>query len=824
MTATSRKITVSIVVLVAMVGVAISTSSRPAAAVEGGTPADLSSAVYICYTHGVIQRILNKCVNCTGSLISDQWVLTAGHCVNTVDDVGESPDAVPKSGLSVFVDALGPHQQMFDVSDIQFYPAVKTGICGTPAVDLALIKLAKPITLSSALTPLALVPPRPLGTTGGTLPVTSPATLPVISPAPVDYGYGATGGVVDAIGNCNITLKNREPDNGLNQTRPGDYSTSVCPHANDLCLIHSAPHTVDGKSYSMPGDSGSPWVIPPSTKIPGGGTTKNPLEFGVESQGTDCVVDQVCPDDTAVDLANPAIHSWIATTAGIVSVPTGTIVDLPGGTSWYVESDGFAHEIPNTKTDNCLVGQGASRYWMVPYQFHEVPQASAPATCSAGSSGPSGWPQSHYGPDRNGYQPNETQIGPGNVGKLSEARTYEGGTAPLIANGVLYVATNKFYAYDASGASNCAAAPTGCTPLWTAPAAYFDGMAVADGDVFVTDQEGVQAYDANGSKNCSGTPKVCAPLWATSVNEATGPGFSPGGGSPVVADGTLYVPGYGDGGAPSTGGAYVAAFDPEGLNGCKVYKDFGTICVPMWTTIGIPTSRGNAGSPAVVNGKIYIANGSLYVFDASGCSPTPTGCPPIWTTPAVTGGTYSAPAVAYGTVYVGAANGPLYAYDAAGSRKCKGSGQTKSCSPLWTAVTGGTGGTPAVANGVVYTVSGGGTLSAFDAAGSSTHCSSTVTAKTCTPLWTSASGGTGYVTSSSPAVANGVVYFSSTNGGTYGYSASGSLNCSVFGGAKTCAPLWGATTGFIGGGSPTVADGVLYINFPFIGETYAYSL
>ena len=456
MTATSRKIRVSIVVLVAMVGVAISTSSRPAAAVEGGTPADLSSAVYICYTHGVIQRILNKCVNCTGSLISDQWVLTAGHCVNTVDDVGESPDAVPKSGLSVFVDALGPHQQMFDVSDIQFYPAVKTGICGTPAVDLALIKLAKPITLSSALTPLALVPPRPLGTTGGTLPVTSPATLPVISPAPVDYGYGATGGVVDAIGNCNITLKNREPDNGLNQTRPGDYSTSVCPHANDLCLIHSAPtHTADGKSYSMPGDSGSPWVIPPSTKIPGGGTTKNPLEFGVESQGTDCVVDQVCPDDTAVDLANPAIHSWIATTAGIVSVPTGTIVDLPGGTSWYVESDGFAHEIPNTKTDNCLVGQGASRYWMVPYQFHEVPQASAPATCSAGSSGPSGWPQLALWPGPERLPAQRDADWAGNVGTLSEARTYEGGTAPLIANGVLYVATNKLYAYDATGASNC---------------------------------------------------------------------------------------------------------------------------------------------------------------------------------------------------------------------------------------------------------------------------------------------------------------------------------------------------------------------------------
>lgn len=69
-----------------------------------------------------------------------------------------------------------------------------------------------------------------------------------------------------------------------------------------------------------------------------------------------------------------------------------------------------------------------------------------------------------------------------------------------------------------------------------------------------------------------------------------------------------------------------------------------------------------------------------------------------------------------------------------------------------------TGGTPAVVNGVVYTVSAGGILSAFDAAGS-TNCSGTATARMCTPLWTSAPDGSGYVTNSSPAVANGVVYF-----------------------------------------------------------------
>ncbi|HTW10597.1 MAG TPA: PQQ-binding-like beta-propeller repeat protein [Acidimicrobiales bacterium] len=444
---------------------------------------------------------------------------------------------------------------------------------------------------------------------------------------------------------------------------------------------------------------------------------------------------------------------------------------------------------------------------------------SAPATEAAS------WPQLHYGPSRTGYQPDETDIGTGNVGTLKEAWSYIGDTPPLIANGILYAVTNKLYAYDATGSGACAAPPKGCTPLWTAPAAYLDGMAVADGDVFVTDQEGVQAYDASGSRNCSGMPKVCSPIWSTSVNEATGQGFSPGQGSPVVANGTLYVPGYGDGIVPSGGGAYVAAFDPEGLNGCKFYKEFGTICVPMWTTIGLPASQGNSGSPAVANGVVYIANGSLFAFNASGCPAAPSGCSPMWTTARVSGETYSAPAVADGSVFVGAANGPLYAYDAAGVVGCNGSGEAKSCAPLWTAVTGGTGGSPAVANGIVYTVSAGGRLSAFDASGSDRNCTGSPPTRTCAPLWTALAGtGTGYVTFSSPAIANGVIYFSSTDGATYAYDAAGSIGCSASGGAKTCAALWSASTGFIGGGSPAVVNGALYINVDGDNEIYAYTL
>ena len=348
----------------------------------------------------------------------------------------------------------------------------------------------------------------------------------------------------------------------------------------------------------------------------------------------------------------------------------------------------------------------------------------------------------HYGPGRTGYQPNETQIGTGNVGRLAQARTYRAAanpSAPLIANGVLYVDTGTLYAFDATGAANCSAAPAACTPLWTAPTAYFHGMTIANGDVYVSDGEGIQAFDAAGSKNCSGTPKVCVPLWATSTHSSTGPAFTPGSGSPVVAGGVLYVPGYGDGLPLSTGGAYVAAFDAAGSAGCSGSP---TVCVPMWTTTGLPASTANTGSPAIgANGVLYIANQTLYAFDAAGsasCSGTPKVCAPLWTAATSNSPTYSAPAVANGTVYVGSWNAKLYAFGAAGSTNCSASATGKTCTPLWTAATPASiGGTPAVANGVVYTVSGNGTLSAFDAAGSK-DCSGTVTAKTCTPLWRSA--------------------------------------------------------------------------------------
>jgi outer membrane protein assembly factor BamB len=229
----------------------------------------------------------------------------------------------------------------------------------------------------------------------------------------------------------------------------------------------------------------------------------------------------------------------------------------------------------------------------------------------------------------------------------------------------------------------------------------------------------------------------------------------------------------------------------------------GTL-VEAWTT-----TTGGAfyySSPAVANGVVYVGSveGELYAFDAAGatgCSGAPKTCSPLWT--ATTGGAIysSSPAVANGVVYVGSDDGKLYAFDAAGVTNC--SGTPKTCSPLWTATIGGEVRTsPAVANGVVYVGDGSYGLYAFDAAGD-TNCSGTP--KTCMPLWAAFTGGYG----ESPAVANGVVYVGGFNI-LYAFDAAGVTNCS--GVPKTCSPLWTATT--IGGfilTSPAVANGVVYV-------------
>ena len=356
-------------------------------------------------------------------------------------------------------------------------------------------------------------------------------------------------------------------------------------------------------------------------------------------------------------------------------------------------------------------------------------------------------------------------------------------SSPAVVNGVVYVgsADGKLAAFDADASTGCSGTPKLCTPLWTATTGgSVSSPAVVNGVVYVgSDDHKLYAFDAAGVTGCSGAPKSCTPLWtATTVGRVES--------APTVVNGVVYV-----GAGVHDAASALYAFDAAGVTGCA-----GTpkTCAPLWkTTIG---GAPVWSSPTVVNGVVYVGyGGGFFAFDAA------SGAGPMWT--GSTGNTgLSSPAVAHGIVYINSDRG-LFAFDAAGVTGCSAT-ILKQCAPLWTTGPGYgfDGSSPAVANGVVY-VGNDNLLYAVDAASGAL-------------LWSANTGVTpnsGYM-GPSPAVANGVVYVGDDNL-LYAFDAAGVTGCSGSP-PKTCAPLRtaGTATDFVAkdDSSPTVANGVVYLS------------
>jgi eukaryotic-like serine/threonine-protein kinase len=309
----------------------------------------------------------------------------------------------------------------------------------------------------------------------------------------------------------------------------------------------------------------------------------------------------------------------------------------------------------------------------------------------------------------------------------------------------------------------------------------------------------------------------------------------PGVGTPVVADGVLYVedfslPGFhalnADTGAPlwsyinqasysapavANGVGYFGSYDnyvyalnatsgallwkrPEDstnsptvangvvyvLSSCNVdalNADTGKL---LWT-YEAGCHWGIQGAPAVANGEVYFGSddGYLYALDAS------TGAL-LWKFLGTQYFAYAAPAVVNGIVYALSLAGDLYAVNA------------NTGVFIWKYATGGGGlglGSPAVANGVVYVAGGGGNLYALDAG-------------TGALLWQYTTNGIIY---SSPAVANGVVYFGNSSHNVYALNAS------------TGESLWQFTTSDEILSSSAVVNGMVYIS-DGLGYLYAFGL
>lgn len=399
--------------------------------------------------------------------------------------------------------------------------------------------------------------------------------------------------------------------------------------------------------------------------------------------------------------------------------------DHPGATVAVKGSHFAANEAVDVyfdSTDELLVatnGKGVFRNRNLP-----VPSTASPGThwvtaigrtsglaAQAAITVSTDWAMYGFGANRNSYNPYENVLSPDNVSGLTLAWSDPIGedsyvnSSPAIAGGVLYVGVHDAITADA-----------------------------------------LLAFDASSG----------AQLWAATA--ATGFGAQS---SPVVANGAVYI------GAQEQLYAYDAATGSQ-----------------LWV---VNTTGEIYSSPTVVNGVVYVGatNGDVYAFNAS------TGSQ-LWA--ASTGyPIFSSPAVANGVVYIGGEGYPMvvFAFNASTGAL------------LWQANTNedaGVRGAPAVAKGIVYFgtsdyYSQGGDIIAYNASTGSL-------------LW---SGQIGAVIDSTPAVANGLLYVETEGGTTHTDNYVCALNASI-GGLLWCTDV-GAGSGDSGviDPSPAVANGVVYV-------------
>ena len=406
--------------------------------------------------------------------------------------------------------------------------------------------------------------------------------------------------------------------------------------------------------------------------------------------------------------------------------------------------------------------------------------------------------------------------------------------SPAVDNGKVFVGSgDKLYAF----AAGCASEGGTCLPVWTGAVAgsITSGASVASGVVYVaSDEFDSDTGEDNGhlyafAANCATGGGTCSPIWDGLT------GMEVPGSTPVVANGVVYVQDayYGD----------LLAF----AVGCSTG---GGTCAPLWTAY--VQTEGGIDSVAVANGVVYFGDqyGWFYAFSAGTAPSVPVfklnlSCDYI-----------SAPAIANGVVYVGSC-GKLYAlglnhgavaqmvlspaigtivpggsqpYTAAGSDAFG-----NSLGNVTSAVTFTVGGGSCTANSCTATVPGDHVVTAVDGSAHATaglhvfslaagdwpqfHNDATrqgvsttediLSASDLSSLGVAWTGGTGAAISSSPAVADGVVY---VGAGRWLYAFA--VGCA--GGGGTCTPLWTGTVGYpngfgIAGYAPAVANGVVYV-------------
>ena len=335
------------------------------------------------------------------------------------------------------------------------------------------------------------------------------------------------------------------------------------------------------------------------------------------------------------------------------------------------------------------------------------------------------------------------------------------------------------------------AAVGGLVQRWAAPtgAAVESSPAIAAGVAYVGSDDGkLYAFDAT-----TGALK-----WSVTMGGAVVS-------SPAVDNGVVYV-----------------GSDDHKLHAIRLSDQ-----VELWSATLDTGFAGLTSAPMVQGGIIYAASAqTLYAFKADGT--------PVWSIPVTSAGPLSAPSGGNGLVYVSSyADASVWAFQANGTPAWSVTipGPRASCP----ASTSG----PTIASGVLYvslcpsTAVGASSLFAYQATTGAPTWSNATTMVSSGPtiglgplyvissatqnlearsqtdgslLWTAALGST---TSSSPALADKILYVATDDHKLRAFDATGASNCA--GTPKVCTPRWTTDVGGVIHSSPAVTNGMVYV-------------